>query len=626
MSKAKDANAQLQEWSVQGLAADKQARYVQGWLKAAQPFIIHWAQEIGSIENLNEKSDALKEFFKQGVAQLSPEDRTAFKDHLIQALNIKSGQWTESVRGLNGHKKQKSEDEGEPLFSTGGWMFEYFLGLEYEPLEDKTYFAVRYPDGHIDDHVERLKIQEVPVVPMPANNIIRKRVILLPSEMGELKDESELLFAIKAHNARYFDFGADETFEQLCMIYPFFTYLARQFRTVPYLRALGDYGTGKSRLLKTIGPICYQPIMTNAGSSASSLFRILDLFTNSTLVLDEADFSNSDEASMIAKILNGGNEKGQPILRSEKNAMGNFDAAAFDVFGPKIIGMRKDFQDQATASRCLTKEMLPIMPHPRIPLDLPPVEVFEKECLGIRNALFTYMMHNIQRDQQVDLGAIDRAMDSRTAQVTVSLLTVMKSEKGRDLVREYLKNVTEERKGERYATFTARVLEGIMLAWAWGPVSERPEDEKRVYLKDISAATNQIVDEQNRQMGEGDEDEDGGQETGKGSKKFRAKSRKLAHTMKTYLNLKTVRCTDGIPEYKGTNYFSMEVEEERVRGLCERWGVAWQERGSVERVQQIDMLSSSPGLMKEREEWKGMKFGGQGTEDGGRLSDRSEDR
>jgi hypothetical protein len=454
----------------------------------------------------------------------------------------------------------------------------------------------------VEDRLERVKIQDRKYFPIPSNTIISKRVILLPSEMGELMDEESLLFAIKAHNARYFDFGADETFEQLCMIYPFFTYLARQFRTVPYLRALGDYGTGKSRLLKTIGPICYQPIMTNAGSSASSLFRILDLFTNSTLVLDEADFNNSDEASMIAKILNGGNEKGQPILRSEKNVMGNFDAAAFDVFGPKIIGMRKDFQDQATASRCLTKAMLPIQPHPRIPLDLPPVEAYERECVQLRNALFTYMMHNIQKDQQVDLAAVDRAMDSRTAQVTVSLLTVMKSEKGRDLVRAYLQNVTEERKGERYGTFTARVLEGIMLAWAWGPVSDRPEDSERVYLKDISLATNQVVDDQNRQMGD-----DGDDEEKDGKKRFKATSRKISNTMKTYLNLKTIRATDGLTEYKGTNYFSMDMEKERVQGLCERWGVEWRERGSASRSQEINVFKSSEGINKMRDEWNNTK-------------------
>jgi hypothetical protein len=613
MNKAKDVNAQLQEWVKKGMKPEEQIRQAAAWLTSAKPFIMYWAEEIGEIGNMTQKTDALNDFFKNGVAQLSPDDRAGFKDSLCEALRIRSGQWTERLKNLNGHKKkgEREEDSDEPIYITGGWLFEHFIGLEYDPELDQTFFAVRFPDGHVEDRLERVKIQDRKYLPMPTNTIIRKRVILLPSEMSELTGEGDLLFAIKAHNARYFDFGADETFEQLCMIYPFFTYLARQFRTVPYLRALGDYGTGKSRLLKTIGPICYQPIMTNAGSSASSLFRILDLFTNSTLVLDEADFNNSDEASMIAKILNGGNEKGQPILRSEKNALGNFDAAAFDVFGPKIIGMRKDFQDQATASRCLTKEMLPIQPHPRIPLDLPPVEAYEKECLGIRNALFTYMMHNMQKDCQVDLGSIDRAMDSRTAQVTVSLLTVMKSETGRDLVKQYLKNVTEERKGERYATFTARVLEGIILAWAWGPVSDRPEDAERIYLKDISAATNLIVDEQNKQMGEGDEEDEKDAHTGAGdgkSGRFKAKSRKLAHTMKTYLNLKTIRATDGIPQYKGTNYVNMEMETERVRGLCERWAVEWRERGSVDRGAsgvgatdvQIDWEKGSPGLKKMR--------------------------
>jgi len=610
----KDANAQLQEWTKRNLKPEEQARMVGAWLEAAKPYIVVWAEEIGDIANVSEKTAALNEFFKNGVAQLGPDDRIGFKEALVDALRISRGQWGERVKGMNGHVKKKEEEDDEPIFITGGWLFDHFIGLEYDQEEDKTYIAVRFPDGHVEDRLERLKLNERKYLPMPANNIIRKRVILLPSQMTELVDESELLFAIKAHNARYFDFGTDETFEQLCMIYPFFTYLARQFRTVPYLRALGDYGTGKSRLLKTIGPICYQPIMTNAGSSASSLFRILDLFTNSTLILDEADFNNSDEASMIAKILNGGNEKGQPILRSEKNAMGNFDAAAFDVFGPKVIGMRKDFQDQATASRCLTKEMLPIMPHPRIPLDLPPVEVYEMECLGLRNALFTYMMHNMQKDQQVDLGAIDRAMDSRTAQVTVSLLTVMKSEKGRDLVREYLKNVTEERRGERYGTFTARVLEGLMRAWAWGPVSDRPEDADRVYLKDISTATNQIVDEQNRQMGEG-EDENEGDGDKKGG--FKAKSRKISHTMKTYLNLKTIRATDGSPEYKGTNYVNMSTEIERVRGLCERWAVEWQERGSRQKAEGSGQQVLNPlgglgeGLKRERELWRNSPLDGQ---------------
>ena len=84
--------------------------------------------------------------------------------------------------------------------------------------------------------------------------------------------------------------------------------------------------------------------------------------------------------------------------------------------------------------------------------------------------------------------------------------------------------------------------------------------------------------------------------------------------MKTYLNLKTIRSTDGIPEYKGTNYVNMAVETERVKGLCERWAVEWRERGSVERPQVIDVFKTSPGLAEEREKWNALKLEGENGE------------
>jgi len=625
----KDANAQLQAWVKDSVSPEVQAAKVQGWLKAAQPFILRWAEEVGQVDNLNDKTKALNEFFKYGVAALDMEDRAGYREVLCNALNIKATEWRDRIapirekeRDEKSKAKKASGSEEDVTISTGGWLFDHFLGLEYDPEEDKTYFAVRYPDGRVEDRAERLDIDKRIYVPQPPNNIIRKRILLLPSQMTDLKSEEELLFATRAHNYKYFDCGSDETLEHLLMIYPLYSYMASQFRTVPYLRALGDYGTGKTRMLETIGPLCYQSIMTNAGSSASALFRILDLYQNSTLVLDEADFKDSSEASMIGKILNGGNRKGTAILKSEKNAMGNFDAEGYVVFGPKIIGMRKDFDDPATTSRCITKEMLPIQPHPRISPELPPLQIYENACLRIRNALFTYMMHNLQRDCDVSFEGMDGSIDERTKQITVSLLTVMKSEKGKEMVMNYMRLVTEERKGDRYEMFTARVLEGVILAWAWGPVSDREEDAGRVYLKDVSQATNLIVDEQNRRMGEADDDDKDGKESNK-----KMKSRKLTTIFKNYLNIKTLRATDGTHEYKGTKFINLADPDMlmRVRGLCERWGVEWRDSGSLseghtftededwmkksQNSKMINLNGSSEGTKQLRDAWNGAKNG-----------------
>jgi hypothetical protein len=80
-----------------------------------------------------------------------------------------------------------------------------------------------------------------------------------------------------------------------------------------------------------------------------------------------------------------------------------------------------------------------------------------------------------------------------------------------------------------------------------------------------------------------------------------------------------------LAEYKGTSYVNMLAEMDRVKGLCERSGVAWRERGSLVNgavsdeekwmrrpvIKQINFNETSPGLKKAREEWYGMTQGGE---------------
>jgi hypothetical protein len=228
----------------------------------------------------------------------------------------------------------------------------------------------------------------------------------------------------------------------------------------------------------------------------------------------------------------------------------------------------------------------------------------------LRNALFIFVVQNLRKDYQVDMNTVERAMDPRTTPITLNLLTVMKSEKGARMVLKYVCEVTEERESDRCDVYTARVLEGFMLAWARGPVSQREQDKERVYLKDIAAATHQVIDERDRQMGdlgeEGKEQEEFDRKTGK--KVFNTASRKISVVMNKYLNLRTIRSTDGVPEYKGNHYVNMQAELERVKRLCERWGVTWMERGSLVRPQeaQVDfelgrVLDLTEGLEEEGE-------------------------
>ena len=84
----------------------------------------------------------------------------------------------------------------------------------------------------------------------------------------------------------------------------------------------------------------------SGASTVSPIFHTLDTFRG-TLIFDEADFRFSDEKSQLVKIFNNGNVRGFPVLRTMISASRVFNPRAFNVFGPKIVAMRKAFDDPA---------------------------------------------------------------------------------------------------------------------------------------------------------------------------------------------------------------------------------------------------------------------------------------
>ena len=62
------------------------------------------------------------------------------------------------------------------------------------------------------------------------------------------------------------------------------------------------------------------------------IYRAIDM-KRYTLIIDEGDFRQSDEQAEITKILNNGNARGFPVLRSEVNSKGEYNPTAFRVFG-----------------------------------------------------------------------------------------------------------------------------------------------------------------------------------------------------------------------------------------------------------------------------------------------------
>ena len=185
----------------------------------------------------------------------------------------------------------------------------------------------------------------------PPNDKLVDTTVLFPSEPVTYEDVATLPTAVRDFIHRYLELPKD--YEILAGLYVLMTWVFDVLPVVPYLRARGDFGTGRSRFLQVIGIICYRAIFASGATTPSPVFRILDRYPG-TLVMDEADFKLSEAWAEIVKILNQGYKPGTPVLRSEKVGQGRFEPESFAVFGPKIIASRQKFKYEALESRCLS--------------------------------------------------------------------------------------------------------------------------------------------------------------------------------------------------------------------------------------------------------------------------------
>src|SRR5258706_2712687 len=143
----------------------------------------------------------------------------------------------------------------------------------------------------------------------------------------------------------------------------------------------------------TVGSLCRFPLFASAASTVSPIFRLLDSFRG-TLILDEGAFRFADEKAEIVKVLNNGNARGFPVLRTEVSSKKEFDPRAYHVFGPKIVATRGFFQDRALESRCVTEDMRGGSLPDQIPLNLH--RRFHEEARPLRNQLLLYRLRTLK--------------------------------------------------------------------------------------------------------------------------------------------------------------------------------------------------------------------------------------
>jgi hypothetical protein len=436
----------------------------------------------------------------------------------------------------DGIKPQKPVPTVSAVFDDGG-----ILEMVYRPEEKRTAFVL-WKDGEWKfepslnvDPFRRL----VPY--SPNNNLIKNEVVLLASEPEEYGSEESLLHEIQSFIHRYVD--VSPLFEKIASYYVLFSWVYDGFNELPYLRVRGDPGSGKTRFLLTIGSLCYKPIFASGASTVSPIFRILDSF-HGTLIVDEGDFRFSDEKAEVVKILNNGNVKGFPVLRSEVSGKGReFNPRAYHVFGPKLVATRGFFDDKALESRFLTEEMGQYRLRNDVPINLS--GSYKQEALQIRNKLLLFRFRNLNK-RMPEESLVDRTIEPRLNQIFVPLLSIIEDPKAVEDLRELARRYNREMIADRGMDMEAQILEIVrnMLSSPYG--------ESRLPLKDI---TSWFVDRHGIDY------------------ERKVTSKWIGNIIRKKLNLKTQRTRDG--------YVIPSSELAKLERLYEKYGVTGKEDNEV---------------------------------------------
>ena len=351
--------------------------------------------------------------------------------------------------------KDKNNNNKKEYYTSGTILPDQKLTeMIYRPASNDTRL-VTYKNNE-QKTWEKITLDNKILAPYPSYyELVNKNVIIFPSDITPYESEMELIFEIQDFIHKYLDISF--IFETICAYYVLLTYLYDRLPNILYLRFIGDFGSGKSRALKVMSALCYKSMVTTGATSLSPIFRIIDTFKG-TLILDEADLSNSDTYNEMIKIFNSGYEPDKPVLRSEQNSKKGFDVKAFDVYCPKVIATRFNFKDLALESRCLTEIMAKAKLRDDIPLNLS--EEFEDKALELRNKLLYFRFKNFHNDFTLEHN-LDKSIEPRLRQIMNTMLSIVKDEETQAMIKNFITSYHKQLVSDRSLEFEAKIIEAV---------------------------------------------------------------------------------------------------------------------------------------------------------------------
>jgi hypothetical protein len=303
------------------------------------------------------------------------------------------------------------------------------------------------------------------------NDALRKGLVLLPSGVTETNFK-QAFSEIDEYTRKAYDSCGREAMIKLLTRITVGSWFIDRFiinpqydvagagKFAPILPIRGPSQSGKNRLAFLLRTLSYRPYFEMSTHRIPSLYRPLDLWQG-TLVLDEADFANTNEKSELVHFLNC-RATGTPLSR--QNPKNPRITDTFTNFGLTILTQRKPFDDNATESRAL--------PFYSEASDkrLPVIETDEmlKEGLAFQNKLLYLRMKYHQEITIKKDSWIDELNDHRLIASLLPLLALSRYDPSlRDTIAETAKAVQKLKIEEK-----TNSMDGLLVNYFWEKINE----------------------------------------------------------------------------------------------------------------------------------------------------------
>jgi hypothetical protein len=203
-----------------------------------------------------------------------------------------------------------------------------------------------------------------------------------------IMEKAQLFEEIKETLHKYIDLP-EERFYAFLTLWNIGTYFFPLFNTYPYVYVGGIKNSGKSKLLAICSCIGFNSIIS-ANMSVATIYRLIQNARCSMLIDEAEQLSNRYASEDFRNILLSGYKKGLKVYRNRRTPDGNFEAEAFEVYGPKMLANIEGLEE-VIESRCIT-----IVMHrsPNRTITDREVDLTDPIWQQLRDKIYPFMMKN----------------------------------------------------------------------------------------------------------------------------------------------------------------------------------------------------------------------------------------